>query len=363
MKITPELTWAAGDPPEALDARLLPLLEAVARTGSLAAAVAACSISYRAGWGLLRDYERRIGAPLVELERGRGATLAAAGASLVEAHRKAERRLARMLDALSVEIGQATRRGGSLQRQRPITRLRVAASHDLTLAPLRDVLSADGLALEITVMGSLHALQQLEEGRVDLAGFHVALGRQAAGDLVAFRRPLSPRRHRLIRLVDREQGFILPRRNPARIQSFADLAAKRLRFVNRQSGSGTRVLIDRLLAEEGVGRSALIGYGNEELTHPAVAATVASGAADAGFGLRAAAAQYGLAFVPRARERYYLAVRASALVTPDVARLIDTLRGPAFVRIVRALPGYRGNGAGTVTGVDALGHGPPREMR
>ena len=92
---------------------------------------------------------------------------------------------------------------------------------------------------------------------------------------------------------------MLARGNPARVHAFRDLARKRLRFVNRQSGSGTRLLIDRLLADEGVDPAALVGYCDEEFTHPAVAATVASGAADAGFGLRAAAAEYGLAFVPQ----------------------------------------------------------------
>ena len=125
-------------------------------------------------------------------------------------------------------------------------------------------------------------------------------------------------------------------------------------FVNRQRGSGTRLLIDRLLADESVDPTALAGYANEEFTHAAVAATVASGAADAAFGLRAAAAEYGLAFVPRIRERYYLAVHARALTAPAVTMLIAALQGPIFERIVRRLPGYRGDGAGTVLGVDAL---------
>jgi molybdate-binding protein len=229
---------------------------------------------------------------------------------------------------------------------------------------LRDALPEESrLALDITVMGSLHALEQLDQGRVELAGFHVAIGKYAASGFAPFRRLLSARRHRLVRLVDREQGFILPRRNPARIHDFADLVSKRLRFVNRQSGSGTRVLVDLLLGEERVEASALAGYGSEELTHAAVAATVASGAADAGFGLRAAAAQYGLAFVPRVRERYYLAVRASTLATPGVARLIDLLRGPTFARVVRALPGYRATAAGTVVGIDALDRGPANDIR
>ena len=367
MQIAPTLTWVlTDDPPVALDARLLPLLDAVARSGSLSSAVAVCGVSYRAAWGLLRDYEVRLGAPLVALERGRGARLAPAGVRIIEAHRNAERRLARVLPTLGVEVARASEKRETRLRAHPSpgVRLRIAASHDLALAALREALPVEaGIALEITVMGSLHALQQFREGGVELAGFHVAVGRRAATELASFRRLLSARRDRLIQVVDREQGFILARKHAPRVGSFADLAKRRLRFVNRQTGSGTRVLIDRLLAEEHVDAAALSGYANEEMTHAAVAATVASGAADAGFGLRAAAAQYGLAFVPCVRERYYLAVQAAALPMPTVARLIEILRGPTFARVVRALPGYRASGAGTVTGIEALGRGASREMR
>ena len=363
MRIVPTLSWVlVGDPPAALDSRLVPLLGAVARSGSLSAAVVACGVSYRAAWGLLRDYEARLGVPLVALERGRGARLAPAGEQIVEAQRKAERRLARALPALGVQIGSAAKRPGV--QPPPMARLRIAASHDLALMALRDAMPNEaGIALEITVMGSLHALQQFREGRVQLAGFHVAVGRRPATDPGSFRRLLSARRDRLVQVADREQGFILAGMHAPRVDSFADLARRGLRFVNRQSGSGTRLLIDCLLAEEHVDAAALRGYTNEEMTHAAVAATIASGAADAGFGLRAAAAHYGLSFVPRVRERYYFAVRASALAMPDVARLIEMLRGPTFARVVRGLPGYRGSGAGTVSGIEALGRGASREMR
>jgi molybdate transport repressor ModE-like protein len=351
MRVVPALSWALADPAEALDARLVPLLAAIRAKASLAAAVADRGMSYRAAWGLLRDYQSKLGTPLVELKRGRGARLAPAGEKLLAGHRAATQRLERILPALAIELGSPARREVGLR----VARLTVAASHDLMLAALRDALpAAAGLSLDLAFMGSLHALQQFAEGRTDLAGFHVPIGVQVAGELAPFRRLLRVRRDRLIRVVDREQGFILPRGNPARVHGFRDVERKRLRFVNRQRGSGTRLLIDRLIANEGLGASSLVGYATEEFTHAAVAATVASGAADAGFGLRAAAAEYGLAFVPRVRERYYLAVRASALATPAVVRLIDALQGPIFARVAGTLPGYRREAAGTVVGVEAL---------
>ena len=104
-----------------------------------------------------------------------------------------------------------------------------------------------------------------------------------------------------------------------------------------------------MIADERIDPSALDGFGNEEFTHPAVAATVASGGADAGFGLRAAAAEYGLAFVPLVRERYFLAVRAKDAAKPPFVRLIEVLKSPAFARRVRRLPGYHPAGAGSIS--------------
>ena len=203
-------------------------------------------------------------------------------------------------------------------------------------------------------MGSLVALREFDEGRAQIAGFHVPVGAHASWDRSPFLRSLRARRDRLIRFVDREQGLILARGNPAHVRTLRDVAERNLRFINRQRGSGTRLLIDRMLADERIESSTLEGFGNEEFTHPAVAATVASGGADAGFGLRAAAAEYGLAFVPLVRERYFLAIRAKDAAKPPFVRLIEVLKSAAFARRVRLLPGYHPAAAGSLTGIDAL---------
>ena len=350
MRLTPALTWAIdGDADDVVDARLLPLLAAIEVTGSLAAAVTQRAMSYRAAWGLLRDYETRLGTPLVQLERGRGARLAPTGARLLAAQRTAEQSLARLLPSLAADLGRAAPRP---KRKRSVT-LRIAASHDLALVALRDALPAtDGVDLDVSFMGSLHALQQFAEGRVAVAGFHVALGTR---ELAPFRRWLDARRDRLIRFVDREQGLILPRGNPSRVRKFKDIARKGLRFVNRQAGSGTRLLIDRILHDERLSGDSLTGFSHEEFTHAAIAATVAAGAADAGFGLRAAAAERGLAFVSLVQERYYLAVRAAELEAPGIARLLQVLSSPSFTRLASAYAGYVPLQSGSVAGVATLG--------
>lgn len=328
----------------------MPLLEAIDATSSLAAAVSTCGVSYRAAWGLLREYARQLGEPLVHLERGRGARLAPTGERLVTANRAAHAQLSRILPRLSFDLGE---RNPQRHRER-LLRLHVAASHDFALLALRDTLRPEGFDLELTFMGSVLALQQFDEGRVDAAGFHVIVGIHGKEQLRPFLRFLRAKRDRLIHVVDREQGLMLPRGNPARVKTFADIARKGLRFVNRQQGSGTRLIVDRIAEREGVAVESLIGYASEEFTHPAVAATVASGAADAGFGLRAAAHEQGLAFVAQARERYYLALRSSAATAPAVTRLLEALNSPAFARIVRRLPGYARKGRAALARIETL---------
>jgi molybdate transport repressor ModE-like protein len=353
MRVTPAIAWVLeGDPVgEPLDPRLLPLLEAITELASLRAAVAHCGISYRAGWGLLREYEHTFGAPLVALERGRGAGLTPSGEQLLAARAAAARRLARVLPELGVDIGPSAQRDST-----PKVRLRMRASHDPALVALAEALpSLVGLNLDVSFMGSIPALQEYAAKGATVAGFHVPISAAATLALDPFTRWLHPRTDRLIRFVDREQGIMLPRGNPGKVKKLRDIAASSLRFVNRQRGSGTRLLLDRLLEDAHIDPGIINGYRTEEFTHAAVAATVASGGADVGFGVRAAAAEYHLDFVRLARERYYIAVRSNELKSPAVTRLIAALQSPAFSRIVGNMTGYDAAGAGAILGIEELG--------
>ena len=157
MRIVPTLGWAFDDEDgERVDPRLIPLLEAIASTSSLAAAVVACEISYRAGWGLLRDYERMLGKPLVRLERGRGAGLLELGEALIRAQNTARERLARVMADVTLDVGAAARPS----ERPPAPGLRAAASHDIALTALSETLpETGGVRLELSVMGSLNALR------------------------------------------------------------------------------------------------------------------------------------------------------------------------------------------------------------
>jgi molybdate transport repressor ModE-like protein len=344
MRLTPRIAWQLDDEP--LDARVVPLLAAIAAGGSVAAGAVEAGISYRAAWGLLRDYQRKLSAPLATLERGRGATLAPAGESLLQADAAAAQRVGLALAQLAVEIGAVPT---------PRAPLRIVASHDIALAQLRDGLPASSpLRLDLAFMGSLDALAAFSRGEADLAGFHVPATGMDGATRQKLDRWLKPRRDRLIWFADREQGLIVPPGNPRRVRTLADVAAKKLRFVNRERGSGTRLLVDSLLARARVAPARISGYESSERNHVAVAAAVAAGGADVGFGLRAAAAEFGLGFVPAAKERYLFAVRAGALESPRIRAFLDLLRGPLPRRAMRGLPGYDASAAGTILEVAIL---------
>ncbi len=335
MKIGLELRWRIDD--EDVDTRMLPLLQAIARTGSLSRATRDVGLSYRHAWGLLGKLESALGRQLVKLERGRGAHLTPLGERLLAGAAQMEEDLGPQLRQMSAQIGRelAGTHGGNRER------VVMQASHDLALGKLRELLaSGRDCELELHFQGSLDCLAALARGQCDMAGFHVpdTTGRNALLD--QYRPWLKSRALRLVHFATRQQGLIVARGNPLRIRTLADLADKKARFVNRQPGSGTRLFLDHLLATHKIRPARINGYQLEEFTHAAVAATIASGMADAGFGIEAAARQHGLDFVPLATERYYLAGRSGTLSRPGPRALLAALDSNAFRAILRDLPGY-----------------------
>ena len=342
MKLVPDIAWRTSGPSgEGLDPRLLPLLREIRSRSTLRAATAASGMSYRSAWDLLGAHARRLGAPLVALARGRGARLTPLAERLLAADDAARTELDSTRFAVSIEPAARTSH----------VRTRVAASHDLLLAEL----AADAkLGLELTFRGSLESLTAYAHGEADLAGFHLQGPAHGNSASAALHKLLSPRRDRLIRFAAREQGWIVAPGNPKRIRTPADLKRRGVHFVNRQRGSGTRLLIDQLLREARIDPAQVEGYREEEFTHVAVAANVAAGHADAGVGVRAAAMRYGLDFIPLRRERYWLAVREKHLADPRIERLLVSLRGGRLARLARRLSGYDTSGSGEVCSLEAM---------
>ena len=335
MALTANVRWQVHG--VELDPRVLEVLRSIARLGSLSQAIQEVGLSYRHAWGLLGRYENLLGQPLVTLERGRGARLTGLGVRLADATAECDRELAPQLLRWTAAFNRKTRRSAAAA-----TTVVIRASHDLALAQLRDMTARKRtISLDLHFEGSLDALRALVRHQCDFAGFHIPDSPLRSLMLEPFRALLKNEGLRVLRFADREQGLMVAAGNPLGIQSVRDIAARKARFVNRQPGSSTRLFLDQMLAAHGVRPAQIAGYHSEEYTHAAVAATVASGMADCGFGIEAAARQHHLDFVPVAAERYYLAARAGTLARPGPRALLALLRGAAFRRMIETLPGYR----------------------
>jgi putative molybdopterin biosynthesis protein len=213
-------------------------------------------------------------------------------------------------------------------------------SHDLVLDLAASALRArdPGVTLASSNVGSLGGLVAVRDGLCHLAGSHLLDPDTGAYTLPYVDRVLPDRATAVIRLVHREQGLIVAPGNPLGLAGIDDLP--RARYVNRQPGAGTRVLLDVELARRGIDPGAVTGYAREEHTHLAVAAAVAAGRADCGLGVLAAARAFGLDFVPVTREPYDLVLDAERLEDPVLEPLLALLEDDGFRAEVEALGGY-----------------------
>ncbi len=205
-------------------------------------------------------------------------------------------------------------------------------SHDNVLDLLADELMGLPRAFRLISahVGSMGGIAALKKGVCHMAGMHLL--EEDSGDFnFAFLRKFYPEgRIVLLNLAIRQQGLIVPAGNPKGIRGVEDLKAKRLRYINRQRGAGTRILFDWHLRRAGLTPADVDGYAKEESTHMAVAVNVLTGAADCGMGIYAAARALGLDFVPLARERYDLAVPEHFWEDPRILAVRDMLQTGAF---------------------------------
>jgi molybdate transport repressor ModE-like protein len=333
-----------GETEREFDFQLIAILGELDASGKLTQAAERAGISYRHAWNLVGEWEAFFGAPLVTKERGRGSTLTPLGSRLLWAGRRAQARLAPELDNLAAEFARSLNESVNDAR----ATLAIQASHDFAMSALRDIAAQSGVEIDLQYKGSFDALAALRRGECDVAGFHVPEG--PLGELMRrrYREGLPNAHYRLISFVSRSQGFIVRAGNPKGIRGVADLCRPDVRMVTRQRGSGTRALLEFLIAAEGLERSRMQGYENEESTHGAVAALVAGQQADVAIAVQAAAVPYRLDFVPLCVERYYLACHGEALDSPALRRVLALLRGDDFASRVRALPGYSAVDAGRI---------------
>jgi len=223
-------------------------------------------------------------------------------------------------------------------------------SHDNTLDVLADQLKIEHghLSLSSSHVGSMGGLMALRRGVCHLAGSHLLDTEDGAYNVSYVKRFLKDLPVRIVNLVFRDQGLIVAPNNPKGIQGIEDLAGKDIRFINRQSGSGTRILLDYRLGQLGIDPAAVQGYDSEEFTHMTVAAAVVSGVADAGLGIYAAAKALNLEFVPVVTEQYDLVIPERYFESENMQILLETIRTEDFKRRVEALGGYHTERTGEV---------------
>jgi putative molybdopterin biosynthesis protein len=327
---------------------LIDLLQAISTQGSISAGARALGLSYRHVWGELKRWENELGNELIIWEKGQSARLTEFGAKLMWAERQAQARLAPQIEALRAEL----ERSFALAFDDTVHVVTLYASHDDALSALREYASnqAPGrLHLDIRFSGSVDAIRALNEGRCVMAGFHTLLGTGKKTLTERTYKPLlQPGQHKIIGFAQRTQGLMVAQGNPLNLHSLADLANQQTRFANRSLGSGTRVVLDELLAQSGLAATDIKGYEHTEPSHAAVANAVAAGQCDAALGIEAAAHHIGLDFVPLAEERYHLVCLKSALVQPGIVALLQLLQTPAWTAQVATIPGYAALQSGEV---------------
>jgi len=350
IRIQLEANWKIGTGDSASGSPMLfRLLEAVRKSGSVAQSAQELGFSYRHVWGLIGKWEKAVGKPLVRLERGRGAKLTEFGEKLIWAEQLARSRLEGHIETVQRELEEELR----AQFSRGVTSLVAYASHDMALGHLRALLQKNhSVQLDLQYRGSLESLDALAQGRCDLAGFHLPEGGLETDFF--HRRAFKARDHSLVRCATRTQGLMVARGNPKGIRTLVHLTRPGVRMINRQPGSGSRLEFDQLLREAGIDAETLEGYDSAEFTHLAVAATIASGMCDAGFGIEAAAAQYKLGFIPLLRERYYLACRNETVQARPVKLLIETLKSADFESLAGSLAGYDWAGVGDLLPAESV---------
>ena len=230
----------------------------------------------------------------------------------------------------------------------------VIGSHDPLLDELGDMLHvADNTVyMSSSHVGSMGGIMAIRRGEAHAAGCHLLDTATGEYNLAFMRKYFAKGGVRLIRCVGRQQGMMVAKGNPLNIQKFSDIAKEGIRYVNRQKGSGTRILTDYLCKQEGLNVDSIYGYDREELTHTSVAVQIASGSADAGMGIYSAAKLYDLDFIPICIEEYDLIVPDHAWDTPQVQQMIGVLKSEEFKNKILSLGGYTVENPGEIIPLD-----------
>ena len=218
----------------------------------------------------------------------------------------------------------------------------IVGSHDNTLDVLADMIKAkhSHLTISSSHVGSMGGLMAIKRGACHLAGSHLLDTEDGSYNVTYIAKYLAGLDVKLVNLVYRDQGLIVGRGNPKGIKGIEDLARKDIAFINRQPGSGTRILLDYRLNQIGIDPEAIVGYRHEEFTHMAVAVAVLSGTVDTGLGIYAAAKALNLEFIPVVTEQYDLIIPLAHFESDNIRLMLETINSREFKRRAEELGGY-----------------------
>jgi putative molybdopterin biosynthesis protein len=300
------------------------LLREVQRGKTIQSAAEALDVSYRTLWNQIKVAEKALGTPLLLSTKGHGSTLSPAAESFLNSVAEMERRFERVSQD---EVRRLSGELSSLINPRPVRWVFCSSSDPL----IEQVI--DGLThMDYQTMGSGQALEKLLSGDADIAGFHLP----DQDSLVQVQAHLKSAGMMAYPLMRRTQGLMVATGNPLRIKKLVDLARPEVRFINRQKGAGTRLLLDTLIEKEGIRSDRIRGYRHEEFTHTAVATAIVAGTADAALGLKYIAAQFRLGFMPLEEETFYLAMSTKVHASKPIQKFIQSVQALAAKQV-----GYR----------------------
>ena len=300
------------------------LLREVQRGKTIQSAAEALNVSYRTLWNQLKVAEKALGTALLLSTKGHGSKLSPAAESFLNSVAEMERRFDRVSQE---EVRRLSGELSSWMDPQPVRWVFCSSSDPL----IEQVI--DGFAhIDYQTMGSGQALERLLSGDADIAGFHLP----DQDSLLQVQAHLKSAGMTAYPLMRRTQGLMVSAGNPLRIKKLVDLARPEVRFINRQKGAGTRLLLDTLMEKEGIRSDRIRGYRHEEFTHTAVATAIVAGTANAALGLKYIAAQFRLGFVPLEEETFYLAMSTKVHASKPIQKFIQSVQALAAKQV-----GYR----------------------
>lgn len=324
---------------------LMQLLAAVDKVGNLSAAAKLAQLSYRHAWGVIRNAEQVLAVPLIDTSRRQGSKLTDFARQFLHKYRLADQKTQAFLNEQQHILSASLQ---NLYKKQQMM-LRLYASHGFAVEGLmRQKPSHQDLYIELNYRTGMEALAALQKGECDVAGFEIPMGHYQAPTLAIYQQLLMQPELALVFLAQRNVGLFVQAGNPLGIHSMADLMRPEVRVVNRQRGSGSRYLMELMIAEKNLDADLILNYGATEFTHMAVAAHVASGMADVGFGIETAAQRCGIDFISLAKQRYFFAFHRDMVNSAIIQQFLQRLGSAEYHHYMQQLAGYEAEGIGTI---------------